>query len=87
MALQTLEDMRSATASAPEPNTVCYNIALRGLSREGRWQEARKLLTEVATSTEGAAQGGRVLDYLSYNAVIRACAAAGEVKEVSDEGN
>ena len=31
----------------------------------------------------GSHQGAEVLDFLSYNSVIRACAAAGEAEEVS----
>lgn len=89
--------MRSDPSRYPTPNTVCYNAALMALMRKGRWKEARKLLTEVSsTSTETRFPGGEeasregmdrpgegVLDFLSFNTVIRACAAAGEVEEVS----
>lgn len=74
LALQTLKNMRDENSKAPAPNSVCYNVALQGLSREGRWREARQLLSGVASSTR--------LDYLSYNSVIRACAAAGMMDEV-----
>lgn len=81
---------------------MCYNVALKALTREGRWKEARALLTDVAAGASaegedernsagasvpaGSGVGPRdepdVLDYLSYNSVIRACALAGEAKEV-----
>lgn len=100
LALETLRRMRSDPSRYPAPNTVCYNAALMALMRRGRWREARELLAEVAaTSTEasraagrsgeeGGREGGGVsmrgLDFLSYNSVIRACAAAGEAKEVNE---
>lgn len=115
MALQTLQRMRSDPSRYPTPNTVCYNAALMALARQGRWQEARELLTDVAAAAsskavageeEGDREVGRgrdveegggggeagegregaaaeVLDFLSYNSVIRACAVAGEAEEVS----
>lgn len=98
----------------PSPNVVCYNVALKAFAREGRWREARELLTEaVAASVSSEGEGGvagaggdrggtggqrggggggvggagrgggqESVDYLSYNFVIRACAAAGEAVEV-----
>ncbi|CAN0160591.1 unnamed protein product, partial [Laminaria digitata] len=83
LALQTLRRMRASPSRYPSPNTVCYNVALKALTREGLWREARELLTEVSADSAGAGGGGeeRVLDYLSYNSVIRACGAAGEVAE------
>lgn len=82
MALQTLRRMRASPSRYPSPNTVCYNVALKALTREGLWKEARELLTEVSADSTRAAGGEKVLDYLSYNSVIRACGAAGEVAEV-----
>lgn len=99
LALETLRRMRSDPSRYPAPNTVCHNAALMALMREGRWREARELLTEVATDSikpgfrgEASGETGKdyppageeVLDFLSYNTVIRACAVAGEVEEVSE---
>lgn len=49
--------------------------AAAGVSGEGEDREGE--------GEGGVAQGAQVLDFLSYNSVIRACAAAGEAKEVS----
>lgn len=81
MALNTLHEMRSNPARFPVPNTVCYNVVLKALSYGGRWREARALLREV-TKESLESETPDVLDYLSYNAVIWGCAAAGEVGEV-----
>ncbi|CAN0577142.1 unnamed protein product, partial [Ectocarpus sp. 12 AP-2014] len=71
--------MWSDPSRYPAPNTVCHNAALMALMRDGRWREARGLLLEVVSATP--ATGGSVeLDFLSYNTVIRACAAAGEAE-------
>ncbi|CAM9758092.1 unnamed protein product [Ectocarpus sp. 6 AP-2014] len=80
LALRTLKRMRSNPSRYPAPNTVCHNAALMALMRDGRWREARGLLSEVASATP-ATGGGVELDFLSYNTVIRACAAAGEAEE------
>lgn len=90
MALQILRGMRAAAPPGLMPNKVCHNVVLQGLAREGRWQDARKLLVEVAVdrSREMAPpdrQEEEVLDYLSYNTVIGACAAAGELDEASKD--
>ncbi|CAN0087565.1 unnamed protein product, partial [Scytosiphon promiscuus] len=58
LALQTLRRMRSDPSRYPAPNTVCHNAALMALMREGRWREARELLTEVAAASEKAGFGG-----------------------------
>ncbi|CAM9569916.1 unnamed protein product [Ectocarpus sp. 4 AP-2014] len=80
LALRTLKRMRSDPSRYPAPNTVCHNAALMALMRDGRWREARGLLSEVVSATP-ATEGSVELDFLSYNTVIRACAAAGEAEE------
>lgn len=83
LAVKMLRGMQAAAPVGPKPNRVCYNVVLQVLAREGRWRDARELLTEAAKAQGEEGEQDGALDYLCYNSVIRACASVGELEEVS----
>lgn len=77
-------------------NAALMALMRRGRWREARGllTEVAATVTAGGSEEEGGGEGGgggggsppqgaEVLDFLSYNSVIRACATAGEAKEVS----